>query len=195
MISFRPKRYHELLVAVMVGASSMAFALRANGQGALIFQNGSESRITNSLTLQPAEVGMAVALYISLDTNAPDSELTLASATQTNLFVPGIFSRGYVVISNEQSSPLILIRAQVRAWSQQYATYDDAVASGDPNVLAGRSNPFLFFLVTPASGLPVFTTAGLMQPFLVGSVPEPSPLFLGLTFVILFLLLGRRRRL
>ncbi len=187
MNSCRSKQYRELLVAVLMGALLSAFALRANGQGNLIFENTSGTRITNALTLQPAHVGMAVGLYLSLDTDAPDSALTLG--TQTNLYAPGRFNQNLVRLSNVPEYSFI--RAQVRAWSEQYGTYEQAVASGDPSVLAGVSNPFIIF----ASGgtVPTFSTAPLFGPFLVTSVPEPKAVILATVFFLVFLLFRRRR--
>ncbi len=187
MNSSPPKQYRALLLALFVSALLSAFALRTNGQGHLQFANTSATRLTNALTLQPAHVGMVVGLYISLDINAPDSALMLG--TQTNLFAPGRFSQ-FVILSNVPEYSFI--RAQVRAWSEQYGTYEQAVATGDPSVLAGVSNPFII----SASGgtLPVENTAQFMAPFLVTPVPEPKPVLLLMFFLGMFLLFRRRCR-
>jgi len=80
---------------------------------------------------------------------------------------------------------------EVKAWSTGFASYEAALASGDPNVFVGRSG--LFNNATGGAGTPPGPAQLVVFPnVLVSPVPEPSTIALGL--LGLGALLIRRRK-
>jgi hypothetical protein len=87
---------------------------------------------------------------------------------------------------------------QLRAWSGPFATYELALASGDPNVLVSKlTAPIVSATPSTASGLPATIIrwgGSSTAPILVEMVPAPEPSTLALVGLGLMGLIFIRRR-
>jgi hypothetical protein len=180
------------LLALMLTAT-----LAASGQGILIFANSSTTGITNSVTGLGApgtaldQTDTQVGLYVG---NVGDSVGSLNILALTNFAGPGQFRGGNRTLTGFAAGATVQV--QIRAWfaSTVYPTYEAAYAAaigGDASVLLGVSNPFNIVLVN--SSTPANSTAGLLQPFNISPVPEPSSIALGLLGLGAVALFRRRK--
>jgi hypothetical protein len=180
------------ILVVLLAAVAPALA-----QGTFTFANGGSTRITNALTQTPA-IGLRVGAYYSPDTNAATTQnpvsLVLAPNTVTNFYAPGLFSGGAQSLAGVATGTFIAM--QVRAWTDTYPTYEDALlAAGiDQNLQLGSSR---IFLVGPLGGglSPAATILGLdkLNPIVIVGIPEPGTYALGLLGTALLFFCRRRR--
>jgi len=180
---------------LILTSALLAMAVTAFGQGQIVFNNGTPTKITNSVTgvALAGGVNSKVALYIASGSSAAENTLAFQATAQTNLFAAGLFQGGVRTLGLP-GGPITL---QVRAWAaanNTYATYEEAVLAlpSDPTVVFGKSallNVTTFESPTPAVTL---IGAGLNQ-FNVGTVPEPSSIALGLLGLGAIALFRRRK--
>jgi len=187
---------------LILTASLMVVAIAAFGQGQLVMNNGSTSRLwadrnndgtTNGPadTLLPAGLNSQVAVYGLTGTGVGEGSLVLQSTAITNLFAPGTFAGGTRTIGIPAGPATV----QIRAWTGAFPSYEAALiaaAGGDPSVLTGRSNPFNITLTLPPTPPNTIIAAGL-APFVVSPVPEPSSIALGLLGLGAIVLFRRRK--
>ncbi len=112
----------------------------------------------------------------------------------TSLMFGGVFLGGVRQIA--AASPGDHVWVQVRAWSGGYGSYEEALASDDPNVAIGRSN--IFPVTLGAIGVPPASLVGpgKLESFVVNGAPcIPEPLLGDWVLVGLGIVaLGRRVR-
>lgn len=186
-----------LTVALVLACSSVS----SMGQGTVGFANNPVVPVIDGRTGLPAEASgnIQVGLYYSADLGAtpnpganPDSFLLAAT---TPIITLGVFNNGGrpVVIPGLPGGSTILV--QIRAWSNSYSSFEDAVSNGNASDVAGVSNLLNPIMLAgprgPACNL--FICAGLLS-FTVSSVPEPSTIALSLVGGLGALMVFRRRR-
>jgi len=180
-----------LSIALVIGATA------AFGQGELVFNNNTATKITNGVPGTPGIQAWAagpnslVAIYGLAGNGQPASSLVFQPSGVTNLFAAGLFAGGQRSIAIPAGPATI----QIRAWSgSAYANYEAATAGrlgGDNTVVQGQSNPFNMNLV--ASGTPGNPTSAGLNQFNVTGVPEPSSIALGLLGLGAIALFRRRK--
>jgi hypothetical protein len=148
----------------------------AHGQGTVLFQNTSQTQITNILTWLPITGAgdYRFGLYVG---PAGDPNPSMLLATTTNSIFPGRFIGGDVVVPQLPGTQLAF---QVRGWSSfAGATFEEAYALAltqtPPYPLVGWSG--LGSFTVPASGSVILfgTGPGQVGGFYLGPViPEPS---------------------
>jgi len=185
---------------LILTASLMVMAVAAFGQGQLIMNNGSTTRISADTNangtadfLLPAGATSQVAVYGLAGNGIAEGSLVLQSTAITNLFAPGTFAGGTRTIGIPAGPATI----QIRAWTGAYPSYEAALlagAGGDQSVLTGRSNPFNITLTLPPTPPNTIISAGLNSfnaaPVVV---PEPSSIALGLLGLGAIVLFRRRK--
>lgn len=188
---------------LILTASLMVVAVAAFGQGQLIMNNNSATRLwedrnNDGTTNGPTDSLWAggptsqVAVYGLAGSDQPAGSLVLQTTAQTNLFAAGLFAGG----TRTLAIPAGPASVQVRAWSGSFPNYEAARAAalgGDLTVRTGSSSVLNITLLlpgpTPANGL---VGAGLTS-FGVAPVPEPSSIALGLLGLGAIVLFRRRK--
>ena len=134
---------------------------------------GLNAPITNALTLQPVSGnGFFVQIYGG-PANALEAALvplggvaTFLSGVLAGYFNGGLATNAFVLPGNVGTF-------QARAWSSGFASYEAALtaASGNPNVLMGKSSVF-----QNSTGFDANSPASLngLQSFSIAPVPEPA---------------------
>jgi hypothetical protein len=191
----RRSQFMKALLAVLLVSWC---ALTAQGQGTVLFQNTSQTQITNILTQLPISGpgDFRFGLYIG-PSGSPNPSTLLVTATNGN--IPGFFSGGNVLVPAVPGTQLAF---QVRGWSSfAGATFEEAYALAltqtPPYPLVGQSTVGSF--TVPASGSVILFGTGPGQVggfYLTPVIPEPS------TYALTALALGawgmwrgsRRRR-
>ena len=167
------------------------------GQGQLIFNNASPTRITNLFTGQAwvAAPNSKVGIYALPGFGASEGSLVVQPGAITNLFAPGLFAGG----TRTLSLPTGPATVQVRAWGgggtggfPSYEAAEAAALGGDSSVILGRSVRMNVTLTTSPTPAPPLTGNGL-NAFTVG-VPEPSTFALGLVGAIILVWTRRKLR-
>lgn len=159
-----------VLVAVVLG-----IGWQGRAQGFLTFNNSSATKITNAHT-GTAAANVRVGLYYTLNLGATDdSSLVLEPGAVTNTLSgssAGLFIGSTRVIQNAPVNSYILV--QIRAWTGNYSSFEEALADGVAGTLLGEST---MFQVGPLGGgvtpTPSITGSGKLQPFVIG-IPEPN---------------------
>lgn len=178
---------------LLVALCAVGLTVSAFGQGQIISQNSASTAITNLMTGQRAVVSTMVGFYANPNAGAAagDAGWVLAGGT-TNLFSPGIFLGGTRTYSGFAAGTPAAV--QVRAWltAGSFSSYEAAMA-GEPGGAFGQS---IVMQITPQvapTPIPTMTAAGL-QPFtIIGNVPEPSSIALGLLGLGAIALFRRRK--
>lgn len=144
----------------------------------VVYKDGSESGT-------PVGPEVRVGLYYSSNLNALPGDLVLVGTT--DIVRSGLFSyeNGRPL---RMPVPVVFVIVEIRAWthlSGSYATYEDALASGDNNVWVGTSG-FLrpMELGGPMGPFPNLFVQGGLSRILLAQVPEPSTLTLTFLCVI-----------
>lgn len=156
----------------------------AYSQGTIGFSNNPLSQVVyndGSESGNPAGPEVRVGFYYSSNLDALPRDLVLAGTTDTFAF--GLFSyeNGAPLILPVPSIPIIF---EIRAWTHSsgiYATYEEAIFSGDPNVWAGVSG-FLGPMEPRGPmgpGAHIFIQGGFSG-IVLTQVPEPSVLSIAL---------------
>lgn len=188
------KLKQTLAVLAATGLAVSAFA-----QGTVLFQNATASAVIDSQTGIAAASGLFTAgLYFTEDLGAtpnvgiPNDGWTLASTTpiiKPPIGTGGQYRGGTVELTGADIGQEVLV--QVRGWTQQYANYAEAFASGTAYI--GATAPLKVKLAggtTPPSSLGALGITGMtMTP-----VPEPSTIVLGLLGGLGAMVLLRRRQ-
>jgi hypothetical protein len=176
--------------------AAVLFAVSTYAQGTVTFNSTLQKRVSDSRTGTFIENGLAVAgLYFNTDLSAtpdltvPDDGWQLASVTPVGGTFPGLYSGGTVTIDGQIEGTTLLF--QVRAWSVGFASYAEAYATGDQNVVAGGSNTGALRL---GGATAPDATSSFVQAFTVSPVPEPSTVVLGLLGGFGALVALRRRK-
>ena len=164
-------------------------ALSGHGQGVIVSANTTDTRILDWRTGEPVEPGIyTIGLYAGA-AGSSESQLTLIATTGINplSFLKGVFNHGTVALPGISGPAAV----QIKAWENEYATYEDAVYHGD--LCVGKS-PVLSVPAVLGLALPGDIVAdGGFAGFYV-CVPEPSSLILSLLGVFggLIFLYGRK---
>lgn len=176
-------------------------AVSVFAQGQLTFGNSSTSRVLDSRTGAAVANNVALAgLFYSLDLQSdpnpaiPDDGwiqlgTSVAIAPSTSAAVAGLYAGGTRAITGSPAGTVV--KFQVRAWSNTYATYGAAVP--DPNALRGFSNVMTLTLGGGGTTIPIPAISASVQGFTIAPVPEPSTVVLGLLGGLSALALIRRR--
>lgn len=184
-----------VLAGVMVVTSAFA-------QGVVTFRNGPTSAVLDSTTGLPAAAGLYEAgLYYNLNLSAvpdlavPNDGWILAAVTPIlGSLGGGIYSAGQVPIPNVPGTTVV--RLQVRAWSVQYDSYEQAFRAGAAAKIGGSPNTIQVTLARAGTTDTVPSTLnsdGGIRGFTVTPVPEPSTVLLGLLGGLGAMVLLRRR--
>ena len=172
-----------------------------HAQGTLGWQNNTSTRITNGVTGERLPVGnpapFAAGVYWG-PIGSSEGSLELLTATRTWGPFPGIYLGGTATFPVPGNT---VVAVQIRVWSGDYGTYEDAVATGNPAVLAGKG--ILQQITLGGAGTPPSPPQSLVSPsgpgdtpfqaFGVFPVPEPGITALTLMGVAALLIRGRRR--
>lgn len=190
----------KLLLTVLVGG----LAFTTFGQGQISMNSagaGAVLKFTNTVTGTWAGSDVVVGLYWG------------ETASSVNNLVPGFANvvqtpaaqAGYVLSSSGGGNRTIAERAgletyfQLKAWSSGYASWEDALASGNPAALISKpgGSPIVSAVLTAAPGqpVPVIKWGGAStDPMLVELIPVPEPSVIALGVLGLAGLLFIRRR-
>lgn len=144
------------LIAVLTAAS-------APGQGKLNF---SPVPVTNGLTGTLVGTGFMGGLYYGAPGAGENSLVLVTTVPLVNGFAnfgAGVNSPGWLGGAT--------LELQVRAWDAAYPTYDAAIASGLPTVLAGES---VLLQAVTGGPLPPVPDPVSFPGFTIFPVPEPS---------------------
>lgn len=181
-------------LAVLCG---LAVAVSAFGQGQIVFRNTSASAVINSETGAAVAPGVALAgLYYSTDlakepdVTVPNDGFVLASTTAVapSAAFAGVYSGGTVTISGVAIGTEVVV--QVRAWSNQYTSFEAAFNSGTALIGASqRLGPFGL----GGGSVPIPNISTVVQGFTITPVPEPSVVVLGLLGGLGAMILLRRK--
>jgi hypothetical protein len=135
----------KLLVAFSALAVSLISALDLHAQGTVVFQNATGYPNYPVLTNSASGPGLAVgsdyhvALYWGPLGSAETDLVQIGSALQGLPSVPGYFYASPSYTTGSATAPGDDAMFEVKGWTGNYNTYEDAVASGDPAVLVGVS--------------------------------------------------------
>jgi len=161
------------------------------GQGYVGFANNPLTPIVDGRTGLPAENqgGILVGLYYTADPNAipnpgptPDA-FTLAATTE--IVTAGVFNNDGNPAFIPDVAPGTDVFIQIRAWSNDFATYEIALAQGGMSHVAGFSNPlFGMQLADMNSPPPNLVLAGGLMGFTVTTIPEPSLMVWGILVLV-----------
>lgn len=181
----------------------MGVAVSAFAQGQLQFKNGATSRVIDGQTGVAALTGVYTAglYYTVLDDVVPDVPNTLVpndgwslAATTPVINNPiagaGQYSGGTITLSNPETAAAEVVLVQVRAWSNQYASYE---AAFNARAWVGHSDVLSVSLGGGAIPAPSIAALGISG-FTTSLVPEPSTVVLGLLGGLGAMLLLRRRQ-
>jgi len=190
----------------LILASVLAAALAnvtAFGQGQLIF---GVSGAVNSIK---ADSAAAAKLGIATGANIPGAgrftadlyyaPLTAGNPPADTALVGGQMGAAYSIVApgtiagGTRTTPATTAGGadawfQVRVWETTFGSFDAAVAGGGAY---GKSSVFRFTTSAPPTGVPQ-TINGVVSPFVVTVVPEPSTLAFGALGLLGFFLLRRR---
>lgn len=157
------------------------------GQGTILFANTTTTRIIDWRTQQPVDPGfLTVGLYAGLAGSTEDQlELVATTAISPLSFLKGVFSGGIVTLDGITETAAF----QVKAWSNTFATFEDAFISGRGDVCLGQSD-----LLTTRLGGGIIPAGDIVSDGGFGGfsvcIPEPSTItlcflgFLGATVLI-----------
>jgi hypothetical protein len=184
------KQTIAVLAGLMVAGSLCA-------QGLVNFRNAPAGAVIDGTTGSPAAAGVALAgLYYNTDLGAApnldvanDGWLLASTTAVVGSFGGGIYSGGNTAIPGVAGATEVLL--QVRAWSEAYASYEEAFNGGG---LVGGSNVMNVTLARPGTTDPVPSLASLVSGFTITPVPEPSTIVLGLLGGLGAMVLLRRRK-
>lgn len=170
------------LLTLFVCAVTTTMAL---GQGQINFDNresvlGRSALVINEVTGTGlvgqdyrAQLFLASSPLTAAVTQAPSSFRIVTTG------FPGTWANGIrdFIPSLTVGSTVDLI---VKVWQGSlYATYEDALSSGNVASLAGQSDPFAY-TIPPAGSPPPLLVMGNFQGFNVSPIPEPSTIALGI---------------
>ncbi len=188
---------------LILTTSFMVAAFAAFGQGQLIMNNSSATRIwedrnNDGTTNGPADslwaAGAAsrVAIYAMGGSNQPAASLVFQAGAMTNLFAPGLFAGGTRTLSLPEGPASV----QVRAWSGSFPNFESARAAalgGDQTIRTGMSGKLNITLLLPGPTPPNSLVNAGLTPIVVAPVPEPSSIALGLLGLGAIALFRRRK--
>lgn len=180
---------------LLIAAASVLSVVGALAQGTVNFQNTA----TTLIKYDPAYNGgvsvpvgsFTVGLYYGpAGTTDPTTMTLLGTAGIAPL--AGRYAGGTITTPNTTAGGAAAV-FEVRAWSGAFASYEAAVASGNPATFVGRSGLVTVAVTGNPAGTPPTSPATLGAPaFTVQPVPEPSTIALGLLGVGALLI--RRRK-
>ena len=185
----RMKRALVALACVLVSATVF-------GQGVVNFANFGGNPIRYdpigfpSKTNAPLEVGsFCVALYWGVLGSSEDQLVQLGANGNVSPAFPiaGFFSVGGRTTGNA-TPRASWATFQVKAWSKGFASYEAAIASGDPTKFAGKSSVFDNY----TGGGQIVATLN-MPGFTVVPIPEPGSLAIGILGAAAVLLFRRKK--
>lgn len=195
------------ILKYLVTVGTVLVTLNGYSQGIVGFNNTSATAVINSLTGAPAAANtLRVGLYYSLDLDArPNTDVADDSFTQAGTFTAvlagGLFLGNTRTIPSPAApgSPVLL---QVRAWSNTFATYEEAFAASVANgttlvghsILMGSDPAMRVIMGGGTIATPSLTIQGGLTSFSVAPVPEPSMIALSVLGGLGAMLLLRRRK-
>lgn len=186
---------------IVIGMVMACAAMSVQAQGTVNFQNSAATLVRFGAGTPQAGVAVPVgSMRVALYWKAGIGDLTEAGLVQIGAFgsiapLPGLFSAG-VRTTGLGTANNDMATFQARAWSAAFATYEAAIASGNPANFAGKSG--VFTSATGGFGAPLpnppVNLGPIIPVFIVSQVPEPSVIALGLLGIGSVLLFRRRKQ-
>lgn len=165
------------------------------GQGQVTLANnaGSLIRFLDASAGAPVTAGSMTFQLMAGPAGSSEGSLTpLTPTTGVNTVAPGRIANAIVTVT--QVAPGATGSFQILAFSSSFASYDAAVASGNPSAFVGKSEVFQSATSGSASPPPTpVSLAGRYAGFAVNPVPEPSTIALGILGAGSLLFLRRKK--
>jgi hypothetical protein len=132
----------KVLVAFSVLAVSLISAMDLHAQGTIVFKNSSSTLVVTNSPGGGFGAAVGSTYHVALYWGPLGS--TEADLVQIGSAIPGFIVNGRFTSTSPYTTPPATAPGddamfEVKGWTGNYSTYEDAVASGDPDVLVGVS--------------------------------------------------------
>jgi hypothetical protein len=183
----------KILTKSVLIIAVIAFAGNAYSQGRIGFANDPRQPLYN-MDGTTTGTDVMVSLYYSDNLTADPDTFAFSGATTFTQATPpfnGVFNYGSAVVLPFPADTLVV--AEVRAWDNGAASWEEALALGTGNVGRGVT-PNAMMLAGATASAPNLITQGGFTSFTLTPVPEPSTIALGILGGLGAMVLLRRRR-